>query len=708
MAIAVTNIGTNNNNSGSTLAISAVTVPAGSLIVVCVTDRSATAPGGSVSDGGTNTYASAASKNLNNSTSNGFGAIFYAYNSGALSGATLTYTKTGSVNCSMSAFYATGILSVSDPLDTGVTATSAGNGTGASGTVTSGAPAASGALFLGMIARAGNTATFTQDTGVAWATPPVEAKSGTASGDARTNGGTFVNTGTSALTYAPSYSGSSLNWAALIVAFKNGVITSSATASASAASTVSGVALTVKNSPASASAAASAAAVGTGINAAVGSASASATASSVGQGLGIFPGVGSASSTSSVDGVGASIASAVAAASSTASSSIVGASTASSTAASSSTSTDTGVGRSTAASTASASSTATDTAVGTGINASVGSASSLATDLGVGSAINAVVAAASSTSTDTAVGASTAASSAAASSVATSTSIGRSTAASTAAASSLATDLAVGTGINSAVGSASSLGTISGVGTGIRNSVGLASGTSVALSTGRSTAASIGSATTSASAVATGVAILPAADDPSFNGVVDARASSDYMSTDGGDYFDEVTKGTWCANWHKVGAKFTIAAIVYYNGGDFRILNNRSNLNEHGFSLGIASGDLILRRSNGNAVSNQDNTLKTGMSSGWYFIAVSVDESGGAAASHWRVGTNTGTFNGVSTLISTSAPSNKTRMFNTPAGSAPSPAGTKIHMVNAWDRNLSATEIQQLYTTWKATRFAGI
>jgi hypothetical protein len=104
------------------------------------------------------------------------------------------------------------------PLDTAVTATAFGSSTTPS--VSGGTPAGSNEMFIAFIAGRGSSVTFTQDTAIAWATPPVEATSGTVNNDRRINGGFFNAIGLGgALVYAPTYSVTTL-WAAIIVAFK--------------------------------------------------------------------------------------------------------------------------------------------------------------------------------------------------------------------------------------------------------------------------------------------------------------------------------------------------------------------------------------------------------------------------------------------------------------------------------------------------------
>src|SRR5438105_1194548 len=93
--VSVTTIGT---ATGSVVASAAITVPAGgvpkgSLIVVCVADSSVSVVGGSVGDSKSNSYTRATGADNNNSTLNGFGAIFYAFNVAALvQNDTITYT----------------------------------------------------------------------------------------------------------------------------------------------------------------------------------------------------------------------------------------------------------------------------------------------------------------------------------------------------------------------------------------------------------------------------------------------------------------------------------------------------------------------------------------------------------------------------------------------------------------------------------------
>lgn len=220
------NIGTNTNTTGATIAVTvgAAGVPAGSLIVVGVTEKSTTGVNGTLADTATNTWNTSQSGNLAATAADGRGMVFFAFNSKALSnGNTITYTKntSGSV-CAISAcYFGPDVIVVANPEDTAARASA--TGTTGTITVTSGAPAHPNGLFVGVLCDSGSTtaggnATFTQAASP-WATPPNEANSG-GSGNARVNGGWLLGSGTTTQTYNPSLSSTAQQWALFITAFQ--------------------------------------------------------------------------------------------------------------------------------------------------------------------------------------------------------------------------------------------------------------------------------------------------------------------------------------------------------------------------------------------------------------------------------------------------------------------------------------------------------
>lgn len=274
---------------------------------------------------------------------------------------------------------------------------------------------------------------------------------------------------------------------------------------------------------------------------------------------------------------------------------------------------------------------------------------------------------------------------------------------------------AAGTGAAAAVGAytvgvaagASGTGTASGIGTAITAAIGAAAGVSVTThGVGQTiTGGSAGFCVGMGAAVATS-ATLTTANNPTFNGAVNGRTVSNYMSVDGGDYFDEVANGAWDTNWHKAAAKFTFAAIVWPVAGTVVLLGSESNVHSVGTKLFSNGTNWILRRANGSA--EQDLTLGAVTLNAWNFIGVSLNEAGGAAASHWRVNATTGTFDGAKTSPSSAAPSNKMRILGSPDGTNLAPSGTLLMSLQAWKRNISAADMTALYALWKSERVATI
>lgn len=221
-AFVVTNIGTNSNTSGGTLTLTNVTVPKGSTIFVCVTERSS-GTAGTLDDGGINTYTTLSSGTLNNSGTNGIGILFAVTNCAALSNATITYTKNNTVGCAISAIYVTGAsTAVTFTEGLGTAFGSTGTITVTSGTISAG-DLVLGVLFDGGTSTAGGNATFTNAAG--FVTPPNEAKSATASTCARVDGGTVSQSSTGTVVYNPTLSSTAQVWFIVVLGILPGSTT---------------------------------------------------------------------------------------------------------------------------------------------------------------------------------------------------------------------------------------------------------------------------------------------------------------------------------------------------------------------------------------------------------------------------------------------------------------------------------------------------
>lgn len=212
-------LGTNNNTTGATIALTGLTVPAGVAVFVAVMEQNGSAtPGtGSVADGTNGAYSAGPTTGADNCRLS----LFYFLNAAALASGTVTFTKGGSGNrASISAFYASGVATTS-ALDASVTATqNTVTGNPPVYSLTSGSPSESGELLVGLVGtRCASTApTFTQDTTNGWATPPDYANTIYEWGA----GGTLVNAGSGTKTFSPTSTapGGTVTALMLIAGFK--------------------------------------------------------------------------------------------------------------------------------------------------------------------------------------------------------------------------------------------------------------------------------------------------------------------------------------------------------------------------------------------------------------------------------------------------------------------------------------------------------
>jgi hypothetical protein len=209
--ISLTAIGTaaNTTGSGAVHITAASGVPAGSLILIGVADFNTAL--GTFSDSGSETYATAGTTGSSNSW---IGALGYAFNATLATNGTVTYTPhAGSGGYVVSAFYATGIQTSPNPLDSPTVAT--GAAISGSPTVTMGAaPAVASSLVVGLIGDTDQNTSITQPGG--WSSPP-PTLIGNSTMAITLAGATIVSS--SRLTYAPTIPAGD-GWLALVAAFK--------------------------------------------------------------------------------------------------------------------------------------------------------------------------------------------------------------------------------------------------------------------------------------------------------------------------------------------------------------------------------------------------------------------------------------------------------------------------------------------------------
>ncbi len=121
-----------------------------------------------------------------------------------------------------------------------------------------------------------------------------------------------------------------------------------------------------------------------------------------------------------------------------------------------------------------------------------------------------------------------------------------------------------------------------------------------------------------------------------FNGTAGNLSSSEYWSFDGSDFFAESAAHGWDDNLSNDGIKFTLATWVYLTqaGDEKGFCGNVSAVGQDGITWHIAtdspSGHMQFQQTHGSTLTKRTDSV-LGFN-GWKFIALSVDENGGASA----------------------------------------------------------------------------
>lgn len=222
--------GASNTGTGSPVAVSAVTIPSGSLVIVGAGESTNSATAGTVGDStGINVYTiiPGSTVNPNGFLANGVGAVYWSILSAGISAGSITYTPAGgagTVASGIGYMYATGQAPA--PVDASVTNIATGTGTNPS--VTGGKPASTNELIVGTIftniASGGITqpGSFAAPWGISWNSGALIVMFG----------GSEINLASIATTYNPTIINST-NWGASIVGFLPFVPNPSATGLAS-------------------------------------------------------------------------------------------------------------------------------------------------------------------------------------------------------------------------------------------------------------------------------------------------------------------------------------------------------------------------------------------------------------------------------------------------------------------------------------------
>ncbi len=192
------------------------------------------------------------------------------------------------------------------------------------------------------------------------------------------------------------------------------------------------------------------------------------------------------------------------------------------------------------------------------------------------------------------------------------------------------------------------------------------------------------------------------ADDPTFNGTPGALTLNEYWLCNGSQFFTPVAATTFDDTWNKAGALVTVCAIVWIPTtptNTFRTIMGNYNGTNNSATLDIISTNVLSWRVEGGSTTNLGwSGSVPGIAGKWAIIIVSVNEAGGAVASHWNVNGTITTFNGAYTSPAGTTSAGGMTIGRDANGGATVPNTWRYGCMAAWNRALSQTETASLFT----------
>ena len=127
-------------------------------------------------------------------------------------------------------------------------------------------------------------------------------------------------------------------------------------------------------------------------------------------------------------------------------------------------------------------------------------------------------------------------------------------------------------------------------------------------------------------------------DDPSFNGSPGGLSSSEYMGSNGGDFFRAKAQPAFIQNVHKNNARWAGFAVVYQTGNNALGITGTTGTGSPavGFDWILNSGVQTLTVGTGGAAALYKPCDSVVGANVWNFLAVDVDEATGAGGGFFR------------------------------------------------------------------------
>lgn len=200
--------------------------------------------------------------------------------------------------------------------------------------------------------------------------------------------------------------------------------------------------------------------------------------------------------------------------------------------------------------------------------------------------------------------------------------------------------------------------------------------------------------------------------DPTFNGTVGGRSSSEYYSHDGADYFAfQTSNPSWVQGMHKADAQYTCAGWWYFTGyagsGCGLLVSNGGDNAKVGMMWGVNSTrtmNFSITNGGGSNILSLAQPTDVGdlPLNQWLFLAGSVDMTVGTGVTKINGSTRLHSGLSFSGTPSTGNASNTITMSARAATFLPVPSGTRLGIVTAWQgRALSGGELEAMF---EATR----
>lgn len=195
------------------------------------------------------------------------------------------------------------------------------------------------------------------------------------------------------------------------------------------------------------------------------------------------------------------------------------------------------------------------------------------------------------------------------------------------------------------------------------------------------------------------------ASDPTFNGTAGQRASTNYWSFDGGDFFRlALANPSWVNDLHKDNAKFTLMTWIYFpdiTSGTPTIFGTNAATSNPGVIWYFDTAERhLFQVTHGTGAALLIYTSPSIAIGAWHLFAVSIDEAVGANGAFVYVdgvGTNwTSTY----TTPSAAAATSTAEIGAAGSAASPLPNTTRLGMFAAWSGvALTQTQLNALYQT---------